>query len=59
MAPQKPERKPCPQEHLHTEQPVGYLEWHPWARRMSRTHKQKRCPGCNLLAIWEPKEPKT
>lgn len=40
----------------HTRSPTGYLAWHEWAREMSKTHRQKRCPGCKLWVIWEPKE---
>jgi hypothetical protein len=58
MALSKPERRPCPNVAEHTEAPEGYLEWHAWARRMGRTHKQHRCPGCKLLTIWKPKEAK-
>lgn len=47
---------PCTNEADHTPgQPAGYLAWHEWAEEMSKTHKQKRCPGCRLLQIWVPK----
>lgn len=39
----------------HTLAPAGYLAWHDWAKRMSRTHRQVRCAGCGLYAIWIPK----
>ena len=26
-----------------------------WARRMKKTHKQRKCPGCDRYSIWEPK----
>lgn len=45
----------CPEKHLHTPCPEGYLQWHAWAEEKAKTHKQRRCPGCNLFAIWEPK----
>lgn len=45
----------CPNVAAHTLQPVGYLAWHAWADRMSKTHRQLRCPGCDSLTIWEPK----
>lgn len=39
----------------HTPCPEGYLAWHAWAGRMSRTgHRQVKCPGCGLWAIWLP-----
>ncbi len=40
----------------HTECPDAYLAWHAWAGRMSRTHRQRQCAGCGLLAIWEPRQ---
>ncbi len=40
----------------HTPRPEAYLQWHSWAARMSKTHKQKRCPNCGLWAVWVPKE---
>ena len=44
--------EPCPRQELHTPAPSGYLQWHAWAQRMSKTHRQERCPGCDLYAIW-------
>jgi ribosomal protein S14 len=32
--------------------PAGYLQWHAWAERKSRTHHQERCPGCGRFSIW-------
>lgn len=40
----------------HTPAPVGYLAWHAWAEKKSRTHVQERCPGCGLWMIWRPKK---
>lgn len=40
----------------HTPAPTGYAAWHAWAGRMSRTHRQVRCPGCGLFNVWVPKE---
>lgn len=40
----------------HTPAPAGYLAWHEWAEKKSRTHQQGRCPGCGLFLIWQPKE---
>ena len=48
-------QKLCPQAHLHTPTPSGYLQWHAWAETKSKTHQQERCPGCGLWAIWVPK----
>jgi hypothetical protein len=36
----------------HTPCPEGYLQKHGWMLRMSKTHKQTRCPECGLWAIW-------
>lgn len=45
----------CPRHAEHTLCPRVYLNWHAWARVESRTHRQVRCEGCNLLTIWVPK----
>jgi hypothetical protein len=42
----------------HTKQPIGYLAWHDWAEKKSRTHRQKRCPVCGLWSIWVKKKAK-
>lgn len=47
---------PCPQQAGHTPTPMGYLPWHEWAERKSKTHQAVRCSGCDLYAIWIPKE---
>lgn len=39
----------------HTPRPAGYLNWHAWAEEMSKTHKQRKCKGCGLYKIWDPK----
>lgn len=44
---------PC--AHKHTKQPIRYSEWHSWAERKSKTHKQVRCEDCGRLAIWVSK----
>lgn len=45
-------RKPCAK---HTKCPAGYLAWHEWAEKKSKTHKQILCPDCNRYAIWVKK----
>lgn len=50
-----PVKRPCPQEHLHTPHPSGYIEHAEWAERMLKTHVQVQCPGCLLWAIWRRK----
>lgn len=47
----------CPHFEDHTPRPEGYLAWHAWADRMAKTHRQEKCPGCGLYAIWMPKKP--
>lgn len=46
----------CPNFEDHTPCPDGYLGWHEWAEKMGKTHKQRKCSGCGLYAIWEPKK---
>ena len=46
----------CPNVAKHTKCPEGYLQWHPWAERKSKTHRTERCPACGLYAIWVPKK---
>lgn len=45
----------CPNIEDHALQPQGYIEWHAWAEKMSKTHRQRKCSGCGLYKIWEPK----
>jgi hypothetical protein len=65
MPPCKPSReaiKTCPNLSNHTKEPMAphdYLGWHRWAEEMSKTHKQIRCEGCGLWAIWIPKNAKS
>lgn len=35
--------------------PREYETWTRWANDMARTHVQRRCPGCGLWKIWEPR----
>jgi len=46
----------CPKGSPHTVIPEGYVDWHEHAEQLAKTHTQRRCPGCGLWAIWEPKE---
>jgi hypothetical protein len=59
MAKRKPVLDECPNADQHTDGPDSYLAWHYWAARMSRTHVQARCPGCDMWKIWTPKSPKS
>jgi len=45
----------CPRVDLHTKCPPGYLAWQDWAEHRSKTHSQRKCPGCGLYTIWFPK----
>ena len=38
-------------------QPTGYVQWHKWAEKMTKTHEQIRCPDCGLFMIWVKKKP--
>lgn len=38
----------------HTPSPDGYLAWHEWAEKKSKTHRQIKCEGCGLYKIWVP-----
>lgn len=37
---------------FYRDEPEGYLQWHAWAERMSKTHHQQECPGCGRFTIW-------
>ena len=50
--PKMTKRKPCAR---HTPCPKGYVDWHEWAEKKSKTHYCKRCPDCGLWAVWVPK----
>ncbi len=45
----------CPHFEDHTAAPAGYLQWHAWATKMSKTHQQRKCDGCGRYSVWEPK----
>lgn len=36
--------------------PREYEAWARWADDMARTHIQRRCDGCGLWKIWEPRK---
>ncbi len=40
----------------HTKCPAGYVAWHLWAKQKAKTHKQIKCPGCGLYAVWVKKK---
>ena len=35
-------------------EPEDYLQWHEWARKKSKTHKQSQC-SCGLWSVWTKK----
>ena len=45
----------CPNRANHTEGPGGYIAWHMWAEKVSKTHDQSVCPGCGFWLILTPK----
>lgn len=55
----RPPEPPCPNMMDHTDGPDGYLQWHDWARRMSKNHRQSKCAGCGLYKIWTPRQKAT
>lgn len=42
----------CRYASRHTKCPSGYIDWHEWAEKKSRRHKQTICPGCKRFKIW-------
>jgi hypothetical protein len=42
----------------HTPCPKGYLARAEWFEKMAETDIQRRCCGCGLWAVWEPKIPR-
>lgn len=36
-------------------EPEGYLAWHEWADKKSKTHRSLKCRGCGLYTISVPK----
>lgn len=40
----------------HAACPEGYIQWHAWAEEMAKTHRQEKCAGCGLYAIWTPRK---
>jgi len=36
-------------------EPVGYVQWHEWAEKMSKNYVQEQCPGCGRFSIWRKK----
>jgi len=49
------EEKDCPLLVNHTPCPDDYVERALWAEKMMVSHKQQRCVGCGLYAVWVPK----
>ena len=52
MAPVLHRGSPAMRGCKHTPCPKGYLGWHSWAEKKSKTHQQTRCPNCGLYAVW-------
>jgi len=49
------ERAACPNKANHTACPETYIAWHAWAEKISKTHWQTLCPGCDYWVIWVAK----
>jgi hypothetical protein len=45
----------CLGREKHTPCPPGFMQWHEWAEKKSKTHVQVKCDGCGLYVIWKPK----
>lgn len=39
----------------HTPCPIGYIQWHSWAKDKMKTHDQEQCKSCGLWAVWVKK----
>ena len=50
--------KECPKKSKHSKVPEGYVSWHEWAKKKSKTHKNVICDGCGLWTIWKPRRKK-
>jgi hypothetical protein len=49
----------CPREAEHCYGPSGYVDWHDWADRRRKTHRQRKCEcGYYLLMELKPKRTK-
>lgn len=58
------DKKTCPAAHLHDPEVEYGIEaddpakapttFSAWAKEKSKTHRQRKCPGCGLWKIWEP-----
>jgi hypothetical protein len=46
----------CPARSKHSKEPNGYLQWHDWAAKKIKTHRQIRCKVCKLFCIWVPRK---
>lgn len=53
-------RTVCPRFDLHDPHDPGgsgdYFAWWAYAELKSKTHRQQRCPGCGLWAVWVRKK---
>ena len=49
----KGQARECP---TNPGEPTSYPDWHEWAAKKSRTHRQEQCPTCGLYHVWVPKE---
>ena len=46
-------RDDCPNARNHTSCPKCYIQWHEWAKKKGKRHKQVRCHDCGLYRIWK------
>ena len=50
-----PDETKCPNVENHALHPLGYADWHEWARAKNKTHKNSKCDGCGRFTIWTPR----
>ena len=46
----------CRDASKHTDKSdAGYVNWHAWSARKSKTHTQHRCQTCGFWVMWKRK----
>jgi hypothetical protein len=52
LSPSEKAAAECPKRADHWEHPSNYMAHGEWAEELMKTHRQVRCTGCGLYAIW-------
>ena len=42
----------CPNYENHEPMPIGYVEFHEYGKKLNKTHKNVKCPGCGKYRLW-------